>query len=546
MPLIVENPAGSWPKRALDVKRTTCFAVWSAVGALLGWLVWERLTLGFWALWFVPLAWGATASAAEAGALMVGYYGGALTGSVVALSLFEGAWAGPLGWLACAALLGAPWALARAGYVGRYFPRAGEPLRYIVALLVVSLPPLGALGMASPWVAATASFPGMGLWGLALALPASAMLVSVGARLRIAATSDYKWRRPGRRELAWGAAALILVTPGAVVPTLPTVPPARLVTINTHNWEPAGKPALAHVLRQNRQLIQGLATRIARSPAHMTFILPEDAAVHWSPFTAWAWWPLALKAYRHHDTVALGVYMRPAGDTEKRDGLLLMGRRAGLVTARQPMPVTEWRPFMRSGARAHWWRWGATKVFGRPAAVLVCYEQLLVWPVAEAFVGHPAPTVLIGVSDHWWVEPGTADATEVRMQAAVLRAWGRLYGVPVLLADNRPHVGPDRRANRALAMAAPVTVRPIRTEYGQNTDKPEQNEKTEPKKSRLKRPIRAIYGQNTDRIRTSHKNMPIGIDQRPYGASTASPKNYRVMALAHMPSPRTLTPGARP
>ena len=131
--------------------------------------------------------------------------------------------------------------------------------------------------------------------------------------------------------------------------------------------------------------------------------------------------------------------MRPVGDTEKRDALLLMGRHAGLVTARQPMPLTEWRPLPDSGTRAHWMRLGPTPAFGPPVAVLICYEQLLVWPVAEAFLGSTRPQVLIGVSDHWWVEPGTLDATEARMQAKVLRAWGRLYGVPVILADNRPY-----------------------------------------------------------------------------------------------------------
>lgn len=68
---------------------------WGVAGAMLGRLVWERLALGFWALWLVPLAWGATTSVAEAGALMAGYYGGALTGSVVALALFRGRMGGP-------------------------------------------------------------------------------------------------------------------------------------------------------------------------------------------------------------------------------------------------------------------------------------------------------------------------------------------------------------------------------------------------------------------------------------------------------------------
>ncbi len=488
----------------MRAKTAIRFIAWGVTGAVLGWLVWERLALGFGALWLVPLAWGATASVAEVGALMVGYYSGALTGSVVALALFEGAWAGPLGWLACAILLTTPWMVARAGRVGSRFPRAGMWLRYIAALAVVSLPPLGALGMASPWAAATASFPGMGLWGLALTLPASALLVLLGARLRLWVTLASKARRLGRQELALGATAFALVIPGAIVPTPPAITPARLVAINTHNWEPAGKPSLARVLRQNGRLIQAVAARIARAPAHTTFILPEDAAVHWSPLTAWAWWPLALKAYRHHDTVALGVYMRPSGDTEKRDGLLLMGRHAGLVTARQPMPVTEWRPFLDSGARAHWGRFGPMQAFGRPAAILVCYEQLLVWPVAEAFLGHPAPTVLIGVSDHWWVRPGTGDTTEPRMQVRMLRAWARLYGVPVILADNRPRGARDLTTGRALIKKAQTVARPIPTLYGQNTDKPARNDRSEAQKSTPERPIPTLYGQNTDKVRTRY------------------------------------------
>ena len=516
-------------------------------GAALGWLVWERLALGFWALWLVPLAWGATASVSEAGALMAGYYGGALIGSIAALTLFYDPAAGVLGWLACAALLAAPWTVARVGRVGRRFPRAGAPLRYITALIAVSLPPLGALGMASPWVAATASFPGLGLWGLAATLPASAALVLLGARLRLGATSGPNERRFGRRDLALGGTALALVMAGATVPTPPTAPPAHLVPINTHHWEPAGKPALARVLRQNLRLIQQVAARITHAPAHTTFILPEDAAVHWSPFTAWAWWPLALKAYRHHDTVALGVYMRPAGDTEKRDGLLLMGRRAGLVTARQPMPVTEWRPFMTSGARAHWGRFGPTRAFGPPAAVLVCYEQLLVWPVAEAFVGHPTPTILIGVSDHWWVRPGTLDATEARMQARVLRAWGRLYGVPVIAADNRPQGTPERGHEGAITATqgrAAADPDKIRTNSRQTTDKPLRPMARAPKNMPKKQAIRTKYGQTPDKIRTSSQNGGGRAHGRPYGSSTARSKIYRIMAPPYPPSPRTHTPKA--
>ena len=493
----------------MGTKTVWGIAAWGMAGAVLGWLVWQRLVLGFGALWLIPLGWGATAAPLEAGALMAGYYGATLSGSIVALTLFEGPWAGVPGWAACTALLAAPWALARAGHVASRFPQAGVPLRYLTALVLVSLPPLGALGMASPWVAATASLPGLGLWGLVLTLPVSALLAYLGARLRESVTSMRAGEHRVWRPFALSAAALALLVSYGETAWPVSAPPARLITLNTHNWEPAGKPARGRVLRQNRRLILDLAAHIARMPAHTTFVLPEDAAVHWSPFTAWAWWPLALKAYRHHDTVALGVYMRPAHDTEKRDALLLMGRHAGLVTARQPMPVTEWLPFTSGGARAHWMRFGPTRAFGPPAAVLICYEQLLVWPVAEAFMGSARPQVLIGASDHWWIEPDALDATEARMQARVLRAWGRLYGVPVILADNRPHVARDLRAHWARTMVT----------------------------SALSRPIPTLYGQNTDKIRTSRQEKAIRAGGRSYGSVAGRSINNRIMAPPYPPSP---------
>ncbi len=240
--------------------------------------------------------------------------------------------------------------------------------------------------------------------------------------------------------------------------------------------------------------------------------------------------------------MALGVYMRPAGDTEKRDALLLMGRHTGLVTARQPMPLTEWWPLPNSGTRAHWMRFGPTRAFGPPAAVLVCYEQLLVWPVAEAFLGSTRPRVLIGVSDHWWVEPGTLDATEARMQARVLRAWGRLYGVLVIFADNRPRGAHDLAVREPVVRQPVVVSPPIRTKYGQNTDKDSEPMTQEPKKLPKKEAIRTKYGQNTDKIRTSPENGGGRTHGRLYGSSTVSSKTYRIMAPPYPLSPRTYPP----
>ena len=108
----------------MGIKTVGRIAAWGMAGAVLGALVWQRLALGFGALWLIPLGWGATSAPLEVGALMTGYYGAALSGSIVALTLFEGPWAGVPGWAARTTLRAAPWAQARAGHMGRRFPRA--------------------------------------------------------------------------------------------------------------------------------------------------------------------------------------------------------------------------------------------------------------------------------------------------------------------------------------------------------------------------------------------------------------------------------------
>jgi apolipoprotein N-acyltransferase len=63
-------------------------------------------------------------------------------------------------------------------------------------------------------------------------------------------------------------------------------------------------------------------------------------------------------------------------------------------------------------------------------AVLICYEQILAYPVLASMLQRP--TVLVGISNMYWFS-GT---TIPHYQGSAIRAWAKLFGVPCLTATN--------------------------------------------------------------------------------------------------------------
>jgi hypothetical protein len=68
---------------------------------------------------------------------------------------------------------------------------------------------------------------------------------------------------------------------------------------------------------------------------------------------------------------------------------------------------------------------GATRV-----AVLICYEQLLVWPVLQSMSG--APDIVVAIGNGWW----TSGTSIVDVQRAAVLAWARLFAKPVVFSFN--------------------------------------------------------------------------------------------------------------
>jgi apolipoprotein N-acyltransferase len=62
--------------------------------------------------------------------------------------------------------------------------------------------------------------------------------------------------------------------------------------------------------------------------------------------------------------------------------------------------------------------------------VVICYEQLLSWSMLKAVSG--TPDVLVGAANGWWAK----DTSIPAIQREMMRAYGRLFGVGVVMAGN--------------------------------------------------------------------------------------------------------------
>jgi apolipoprotein N-acyltransferase len=110
--------------------------------------------------------------------------------------------------------------------------------------------------------------------------------------------------------------------------------------------------------------------------------------------------------------------------------LLILGSESATVYQRVPVPIGMWHPFAGTGVPLRLNEPGIVRIDGQRVAVLICYEQILAYPILASMLQRP--NILVGISNAFWFT-GTSIP---RYQANAVRAWARLLGVPYLLAVN--------------------------------------------------------------------------------------------------------------
>jgi hypothetical protein len=79
----------------------------------------------------------------------------------------------------------------------------------------------------------------------------------------------------------------------------------------------------------------------------------------------------------------------------------LTGKGARIIyRERMPVPVSMWRPWASGGASAQFFGHPTGRFAGRSIAPLICYEQLIVWPILQSMLF--GPDVIVATGNGWW------------------------------------------------------------------------------------------------------------------------------------------------
>ena len=379
--------------------RTTALYVSAAVIGLLGWsgsTHWAWLSLIFPFLYLQSRRRLDTLLAAF-------YYAGATWSVMPGASLFFGNNASRLLpillWLGCIALGSLPW-------IALYHRRFIE-VSALAALVVLALPPLSLVTVAHPLIFAGPWFPATRWFGLLLPL---FMIIL------------HRWFGP-----AYTAAVLLAAVAVTHVRWIPPAPDPHVSAINTHFGGSAFVPRSPMVLYQQERLIQ----KEALAHPNSVVLFPETAVPAWSRSTDDHWRSTLHTLEQQHTTLLVGTTI-PIAKTEANRNILLtrgFGPHFAYVQ-RVPVPIAMWR-FGDEAGFPLMLRYPSTiRVLNEHAAVLMCYEQLLVWPALQSLAHDP--DMLLAPSNDYWASKTSIPA----IQHIAAKSWADIWDIPLYEARN--------------------------------------------------------------------------------------------------------------
>jgi hypothetical protein len=350
-----------------------------------------------------PVLWALSRTRRMAAVVSTGYFLAASRGLPQGVANFYSSdlWPGLLLWLC-----------ASTGFVivhtVLWTKKAGaRPCRYLLAAVLMAIPPFGITGWAHPVTAAGVLFPGWGWWGL---VAVTAGLVGLVTRM-------------------WPAVAIVLA--GFWIWSATTWDEPKLL----ESWQGVDLEMGASLgrdasMQRHRDLIATVTDR--KAGGARTVVLPESSLGFWTPTVERLW----VKALQGSDvTVIAGATVIDAGGYD--NVLVALSRNGARVIYRERMPVpgSMWQPWralfsQSGGAWAHFFANPAVAAADAQVAPLICYEQLIVWPVLQSMLQEPDTIVAVG--NGWW----TNGTSIVAIQRANAEAWARLFDKPLLISFN--------------------------------------------------------------------------------------------------------------
>ncbi|MAZ15907.1 MAG: conjugal transfer protein TraB [Ahrensia sp.] len=388
-----------WRNRFSPSRRSLLTALLFIAAAIVGTIGWSGEVLLLPVACAVPALWAFAPSRLVAGLVSMAYFMAASRGLPVGVSIFYASdiWVGLGLWIAASLLFVTV-------HTVLWSPKPGwhRPLRYLVAATLMSVPPFGIVGWASPITAAGVLFPAWGWAGLA------------ATAAGLSAMTTRAWPLAGAGiGVAFSVSALTWSDPES---------PEGWVGINTAFDYQAGN----HADYAQHMATIALVRRAVENGAR-TIVLPESALGIWTPTTERLW----TRSLADLNVIVAGgaVVVNDSGYDNVMIELTGEGARI-LYRERMPVPISMWRPWASGGASAEFFA-NPTGRFARTSiAPLICYEQLLVWPILQSILS--GPDVIVATGNGWW----TGDTNIVPIQKASARAWASLFGLPLVIAFN--------------------------------------------------------------------------------------------------------------
>ncbi|MCJ2877646.1 conjugal transfer protein TraB [Rhizobium pusense] len=363
-----------------------------------------------------PALWAMSPSRMVAAFVSTGYFLAASRGLPQGVANFYAAdlWPGLMLWMAASASFvgvhAVLWTARRVKDVtGKRGADAVRALRYLVAMVLTGLPPFGISGWAHPLTAAGVLFPGWGWWGL-FALTAGLLVMTT--RFWPAATISL-----GAFWL-WSAA---------------TWTPLNLAegwrSVDLQQGQNLGRDGS---LAYQRDLIATVRQTIASHPDTHVIVLPESALGFWTATVERVW---GDGLHGLDVTVIAGAAVIEAEGYDNVMVAISADDAQILYSERMPVPVSMWQPWLQwtgqgGGARADFFGNPVVEVGQKRIAPIICYEQLILWPVLQSML--QSPDIIVATGNGWWTE-GTSI---VAIQRASVTAWAKLFGLPVVMAFN--------------------------------------------------------------------------------------------------------------
>lgn len=369
------------------------------IGILAGHGVPELLPASFLFVALLPLA----KNRRDRWLVPLGYFGAYLITMFPGAAVFYGHDFDPFGitilWVAFSALFAAPWALL----INSTTIRLLWAVPFI--LLIEAIPPIGLFAVGSPLQSAGILLPHTGWFGLAAVLLLSGF----------AATHP--------RITLPVLAALTLLSTYLIHPP---ASPRGWLAVNTR----LGGQGLDRPEMMRDYLTAQFIQRTALTDGATVTIFPESL-VRWNTATEDFWKPTLDRLKAEHRTLLVGAtVLIPGPPGRYRNTVIVRGATDEVFDQRIPIPITMWHPLDGSGVPLNYMGQGTILIAGHRAAILICYEQLLVWPFVRSFQEHP--DVLVGVANDYWA----SKTYFPKIQRADMIAWGQLFNLPVLTAVN--------------------------------------------------------------------------------------------------------------